>query len=56
MTPTVSAVIPTVGRQSLICAVQSVLDPETEYNRIDALLTDLVVLDEWLAAYKRRIR
>jgi hypothetical protein len=37
-------------------AVQSVLDPETEYNRIDALLTDLVVLDEWLAAYKRRIR
>jgi hypothetical protein len=33
-----------------------VLDPETEYKRVEALLTDLVALDEWLVAYKRRIR
>lgn len=37
-------------------AVRSVLDPETEYKRVDALLADLVALDEWLVAYKRRIR
>jgi hypothetical protein len=37
-------------------AVRSVPDPETEYKRVEALLTDLVALDEWLVAYKRRIR
>jgi hypothetical protein len=37
-------------------AVRSMLDPETEYKRIVALLADLVVLDQWLMAYKRRIR
>ena len=37
-------------------AVQNVLDPETEYNRILALVSDLKTLDEWLVNYKRRIR
>jgi hypothetical protein len=37
-------------------AVQSVLDPETEYKRVDALLADLAAMDEWLVTYKRRIR
>jgi hypothetical protein len=36
-------------------AVQAVLDPETEYNRVTALVADLVVLDDWLVRYKRRI-
>jgi len=37
-------------------AIQSVLDPETEYKRVDSLLAELVAFDEWLMAYKRRIR
>jgi len=37
-------------------AVVSVLDPETEYKRVTALLSDLVLFDEWLVGYKRRIR
>ena len=37
-------------------AVQSVLDPETEYKRIMTLLSDLAAFDEWLIGYKRRIR
>ena len=37
-------------------AVVSVLDAETEYNRIQNLLTDLVVFDTWQTGYKRRIR
>jgi HEPN superfamily RiboL-PSP-like protein len=37
-------------------AVQSALDPETEYKRITALLADLALFDEWLVAYKHRIR
>lgn len=37
-------------------AVQTVLDPETEYNRIVTLVDDLKTLDDWLAKYKSRIR
>ena len=37
-------------------AVQSVLDPETEYNRVETILTDLASLDQWLVTYKRSIR
>ena len=37
-------------------AVPSVLDPETEYKRVGALLTDLAPVDQWLVDYKRRIR
>jgi len=37
-------------------AVQSVLDPETEYNRVIDLVDELLVLDQWAANYKRRIR
>lgn len=37
-------------------AVQSGLDPETEYNRVTTLLNELASLDEWLGQYKRRIR
>jgi len=37
-------------------AVQSVLDPQTEYNRITGLIDELVVLDQWLVNNKRRIR
>ena len=37
-------------------SVQTVLDPETEYKRVTALVAELVVLDEWLVKYKRRIR
>jgi hypothetical protein len=37
-------------------AVPSVLDPETEYKKIDAILTDLIAFDEWLVTYRRRIR
>jgi len=37
-------------------AVQSVLDPETEYNRVASLTNELLILDQWLLNYKRRIR
>ena len=37
-------------------AVEAVLDPETEYKRVSALLDELVAVDGWLAGYKRRIR
>jgi hypothetical protein len=37
-------------------AVPNVLDPQTEYNKITALIGDLVVLDDWLVKYRRRIR
>jgi hypothetical protein len=37
-------------------AVASVLDPETEHSRIDSLLTDMIVFDNWLTAYKRKVR
>jgi len=37
-------------------AVTNVPDPETEYNRVTALVDELVVLDEWLVKYKGRIR
>lgn len=37
-------------------AVRSVLDPETEYNRVLALISDLKSLDTWLIAYRRRLR
>jgi hypothetical protein len=37
-------------------AVATILDPETEYNRVTGLVDDLVVLDEWLGQYKRRVR
>jgi RiboL-PSP-HEPN len=37
-------------------AVASVLDPQTEYDRVTALLNDLVTLDDWLANYRRAIR
>lgn len=37
-------------------AVTSVVDPETEYQRVRALVSDLKPFDEWLAAYRRKIR
>jgi hypothetical protein len=37
-------------------AVRNVLDPQTEYNRIVALLNDLSGIDSWCLNYKRRIR
>lgn len=37
-------------------AVQTQLDPETEYKRVMNLLADLIDLDHWLVDYKRRIR
>jgi len=37
-------------------AVASVLDPETEYQRIQTILKDLELLEAWLVAYRRRIR
>lgn len=37
-------------------SVQSVLDPETEYNRIKDLLRELVVLDQWFVRCKRSTR
>jgi len=37
-------------------AVQTVLDPETEYKRVISLIGELVVLDEWLVKYRHRIR
>ena len=37
-------------------AVPSVLDPETEYKRVVALVKELEILDEWLAKYKNTIR
>jgi hypothetical protein len=37
-------------------AVVSVLDPETEYKRVMAIVSDLVLFDEWLLEYRRRIR
>jgi hypothetical protein len=32
------------------------LDPETEYKRVQNVLNDLLDIDTWLVAYKRRIR
>jgi hypothetical protein len=37
-------------------AVVNVLDPETEFKRISAVLTDLVAFDQWLIGYRRKIR
>lgn len=37
-------------------AVPSILDPETEFERIVALVKELEILDEWLAQYKNAIR
>lgn len=37
-------------------AVRTPLDPETEYKRVQNVLTDLRDLDNWLSAYKRKIR
>ena len=37
-------------------SVTSVLDPETEYNRITTVLTDLKTFDQWLVSYRRAIR
>jgi hypothetical protein len=37
-------------------AVVSVLDPESEYQRVITVLEDLRTLDSWLAGYKKRIR
>jgi hypothetical protein len=37
-------------------AVVSVLDPETEYKRVMGIVSDLILLDEWLLKYRRRIR
>lgn len=38
-------------------AVQSVLDPETEYKRVrDLIVGDLATLDQWLSGYKRQVR
>jgi hypothetical protein len=37
-------------------AVPSILDPETEYKRVVALVKELEILDDWLAKYKSAIR
>lgn len=37
-------------------AVLSWLDPETEYKRVTDLLVEILILDQWLVDYKRRIR
>ncbi len=37
-------------------AVQTALDPETEYNAILALVNELIVFDDWFVKYRRRIR
>jgi hypothetical protein len=37
-------------------AVVSMLDPETEYKRLDAILQDLAVFDHALAEFRRKIR
>jgi hypothetical protein len=37
-------------------AVMNVLDPQTEYDRVVALVNDLSTLDSWFVQYKRRIR
>ena len=37
-------------------SVASTLDPETEHKRVVELLTDLLPLDGWLVACKRRLR
>jgi hypothetical protein len=37
-------------------AVQTALDPETEYVRIASLTKELLVLDEWLSKYRKRIK
>jgi HEPN superfamily RiboL-PSP-like protein len=37
-------------------AVVSVLDPETEYKRVEKLLLDAAVFDQWIVAYKIKIR
>lgn len=36
-------------------AVQSVLDPESEHKRLEAILRDLLVFEVWLGRYKRTI-
>lgn len=45
----------TLAHQS-VRSVQATADPETEFNKIRALLVELEVLDTWLAAYRRQIR
>lgn len=37
-------------------SIQSVLDPETEYNRAKSLATDLKALDNWLVQYRKKLR
>src|SRR5262249_12355984 len=37
-------------------AVVSVLDPETEYKHVEKLLLDIAVFDQWIVAYKTKIR
>jgi hypothetical protein len=37
-------------------AVKNVLDPQTEYNRVVALVNDLSSIDSWFLKYRRRIR
>src|SRR5688572_5338225 len=37
-------------------AVISVLDPETEYKRLEKLVLDTAVFDDWILAYKIKIR
>jgi len=47
--------LPTYARHSAK-AVPTILDPETEYNRVTALVQELVVLEEWLVKCKQSIR
>jgi hypothetical protein len=37
-------------------SVTSTLDPESEYKRINTVLTDLQAFDQWLVRYRRTIR
>jgi hypothetical protein len=37
-------------------SIQSVLDPEIEYDRAKSLATDLKALDNWLVQYRKKLR
>lgn len=61
-TPTLLPNLDTLGSKRGLHAHQSakvvvsVLDPETEYSSIEQVLLDLSVFDQWLTAYRRRVR
>jgi len=44
------------AHQSMAQAVVSVLDPETEFNRVKQIAAQLKPLDAWVSAQKRALR